>query len=146
VRSVSKPVTLTILSIDVAATGFRARATTRIDHYDFGLTRGKGMGGRFLQVDVSVLAQPHPAPAIGSPHGQHFESLGDEAMSAYLNPIEKPRGLMLKMVYWLSRRQVGKVIAPIKISYAHGFRQLLCEAAEAGQEAPAPGANSRADP
>lgn len=36
-------------------------------------------------------------------------------MSTYLPPIEKPRGLFLKMVYFFTRRQVGKVIAPITI-------------------------------
>jgi alkylhydroperoxidase family enzyme len=36
-------------------------------------------------------------------------------MATYLPPIEKPRGLLLKMVYFFTRRQVGKVITPITI-------------------------------
>ena len=35
-------------------------------------------------------------------------------MAPYLSPVEKP-GLMMKMVYLLSRRQVGKVTAPISV-------------------------------
>ena len=35
-------------------------------------------------------------------------------MATYLPPVEKP-GLMMKMVYVLSRRQVGKVTAPISV-------------------------------
>jgi alkylhydroperoxidase family enzyme len=36
-------------------------------------------------------------------------------MATYLPPIEKPRGLLLKMMYFFTRRQVGKVITPITI-------------------------------
>ena len=35
-----------------------------------------------------------------------------------LEAIERPRGLMLKLAYWYSRRQFGKVIAPLKVLYA----------------------------
>ena len=34
-------------------------------------------------------------------------------MTSYLPPIEKPRGLRLKVIYFFSRRQAGKVITPI---------------------------------
>jgi alkylhydroperoxidase family enzyme len=33
----------------------------------------------------------------------------------YLPPIEKPEGLMLKLVYGMSRRQYGKVLMPLKV-------------------------------
>jgi alkylhydroperoxidase family enzyme len=36
-------------------------------------------------------------------------------MTSFLAPIEKPRGLMLKMVYFFIRRQFGKVISPVAI-------------------------------
>ncbi|MFZ0170640.1 MAG: hypothetical protein WAL04_03055 [Acidimicrobiales bacterium] len=36
-------------------------------------------------------------------------------MATFLPPVEKPRGLIMKMVYVLSRRQVGKVIAPLAV-------------------------------
>jgi alkylhydroperoxidase family enzyme len=36
-------------------------------------------------------------------------------MATYLPPVEKPRGLIMKMVYFLSRRQLGKVMTPIKV-------------------------------
>ena len=36
-------------------------------------------------------------------------------MTSFLAPVEKPRGLMLKMVFFFSRRQTGKVISPIAV-------------------------------
>jgi alkylhydroperoxidase family enzyme len=39
-------------------------------------------------------------------------------MTTYLPPIEKPRGLIMKMVYFFSRRQFGKVMTPIKVHSA----------------------------
>jgi alkylhydroperoxidase family enzyme len=36
-------------------------------------------------------------------------------MAAYLVPVEKPRGLLLKMVYFFTRRQFGKVMGPITV-------------------------------
>jgi alkylhydroperoxidase family enzyme len=38
-------------------------------------------------------------------------------METRLAPIEKPAGLMLKLVYAMSRRQFGKVLTPIKVVY-----------------------------
>ena len=58
VRDVSQPVTLAIESVEAADRGFRARATTRIDRYAFGLTRLKGMGGRFFDIELVVAADP----------------------------------------------------------------------------------------
>jgi alkylhydroperoxidase family enzyme len=34
-------------------------------------------------------------------------------VTSYLPPIEKPRGLRLKLIYFFSRRQAGRVITPI---------------------------------
>jgi AhpD family alkylhydroperoxidase len=42
----------------------------------------------------------------------------ENTMDTYLSPVEKPRGLMLKMVYSMSRRQFGKVLTPIKVFVA----------------------------
>ncbi|HVA05852.1 MAG TPA: hypothetical protein VNG12_03830 [Acidimicrobiales bacterium] len=36
-------------------------------------------------------------------------------METYLPPIEKPRGLVMKLVYALSRRQIGKVVTPLTV-------------------------------
>jgi len=36
-------------------------------------------------------------------------------MTTYLAPIEKPKGLMLKLVYTFTRRQFGKVATPIAV-------------------------------
>jgi len=35
-----------------------------------------------------------------------------------LEPIEKPRGLLMRLGYWLSRRQLGGVMSPLKVIYA----------------------------
>jgi alkylhydroperoxidase family enzyme len=36
-------------------------------------------------------------------------------MTSYLPPIERPKGLLLKTVYFFSRRQMGKVPTPISV-------------------------------
>ena len=36
-------------------------------------------------------------------------------MATYLRPIERPRGLMMKMVYFFKRRQFGKVLTPLTV-------------------------------
>lgn len=40
---------------------------------------------------------------------------GPEAQSTFLPPIERPRGLMMKLVYAVTRRKFGKVITPLKV-------------------------------
>ena len=39
-------------------------------------------------------------------------------MDAFLPPIERPNGLMLKLAYYFTRRQFGKVLAPLKVHSA----------------------------
>jgi alkylhydroperoxidase family enzyme len=34
-----------------------------------------------------------------------------------LEPIEKPRGLMMRLAFWSARRQFGKVMTPMKVVY-----------------------------
>jgi len=34
-----------------------------------------------------------------------------------LEPIERPAGLMMRMAFWMTRRQLGKVITPMKVLY-----------------------------
>lgn len=58
VRNVTCPVTLAIESVEPAGAGFRARATTRIDRYAFGLTTAKGIAARYLDIALAVTAQP----------------------------------------------------------------------------------------
>jgi alkylhydroperoxidase family enzyme len=36
-------------------------------------------------------------------------------MTPYLSPIERPRGLLLKLMYFFSERKIGKVPTPIKV-------------------------------
>jgi alkylhydroperoxidase family enzyme len=36
-------------------------------------------------------------------------------MAAFLPPVEKPRGLLMKLVYFFTRRQFGKVAGPIAV-------------------------------
>ncbi len=35
-----------------------------------------------------------------------------------LEPIDKPRGLQMRLAYWLSRRRLGKAITPLRVFYA----------------------------
>src|SRR5262245_50631839 len=39
-------------------------------------------------------------------------------MDTFLPPIEKPKGLMMKLAYYFTRRQFGKVITPVKVHSA----------------------------
>ena len=39
-------------------------------------------------------------------------------MDTFLTPIEKPRGLMMKVAYYFTRRQFGKVLTPLKVHSA----------------------------
>src|SRR5215469_9058812 len=39
-------------------------------------------------------------------------------MTTYPPPIERPRGLLLKLVYFFTRRQFGKVATPIAVHSA----------------------------
>lgn len=34
-----------------------------------------------------------------------------------LEPIENPKGLMMRIAYWMTRRQLGKVITPMKVMF-----------------------------
>jgi alkylhydroperoxidase family enzyme len=38
-----------------------------------------------------------------------------EAQGSFLPPVENPRGLMMKLVYGMTRRQFGKVLTPLKV-------------------------------
>lgn len=61
VRDVTQPATLAIESIEsteAAGNGFRARATIRLDRYAFGVTAAKGMAARYLDIDLTVAAEP----------------------------------------------------------------------------------------
>jgi alkylhydroperoxidase family enzyme len=34
-----------------------------------------------------------------------------------LEPIEQPKGLLMRIAYWMTRRQLGKVMTPMKVVY-----------------------------
>ena len=40
------------------------------------------------------------------------------SMDTFLPPIEKPKGLMMKLAYYFTRRQFGKVLTPLKVHSA----------------------------
>jgi polyisoprenoid-binding protein YceI len=54
VRGVTRPVTLTIERVETAPRAFTARATTRIDRTEFGVTALRGVAGRYLDMTVEV--------------------------------------------------------------------------------------------
>lgn len=39
-------------------------------------------------------------------------------MDTFLSPIEKPNGLLMKLAYFFTRRQFGKVLTPLKVHSA----------------------------
>jgi alkylhydroperoxidase family enzyme len=43
---------------------------------------------------------------------------GEPEMETFLAPIEKPKGLMMKLAYYFTRRQFGKVLTPLKVHSA----------------------------
>ena len=54
VRDVTRPVSLRVELSDVSARSFTARAATRIDRTEFGVTGSRGLAGRHLDVTVEV--------------------------------------------------------------------------------------------
>lgn len=44
--------------------------------------------------------------------------MNTQTMDAFLPPIEHPHGLMMKLAYFFTRRQFGKVLTPIKVHSA----------------------------
>jgi alkylhydroperoxidase family enzyme len=41
-----------------------------------------------------------------------------DGTQTYLEPIEKPGSILMKLVYYFTKKQLGKVITPIKVLYA----------------------------
>jgi polyisoprenoid-binding protein YceI len=54
VRNVTMPVTLSVERTAVRAGSFNAKASTRIDRTEFGVTAYRGMAGRYLDVTIEV--------------------------------------------------------------------------------------------
>ena len=54
VRNVSMPVTLSIEQTAVTPESFEARASTRIDRTEFGVTAYRGMAGRYLDMTIEA--------------------------------------------------------------------------------------------
>lgn len=49
------------------------------------------------------------------------------SMDTFLTPIERPKGLMMKLAYYFTRKQFGKVLTPLKVHSARlpiGFGQF----------------------
>jgi polyisoprenoid-binding protein YceI len=54
VREVTRPVSLAVELADVSPRTFTARATTRIDRTEFGVTASRGLAGRYLDLSLEV--------------------------------------------------------------------------------------------
>jgi polyisoprenoid-binding protein YceI len=54
VRGTTRPVTLAVISCEVSRGSFTARATTRIDRTEFGITAARGLAARYLDLTVEV--------------------------------------------------------------------------------------------
>jgi len=44
--------------------------------------------------------------------------MSTETMDTFLPPVEKPNGFLLKLAYYFTRRQFGKVLTPLKVHSA----------------------------
>jgi alkylhydroperoxidase family enzyme len=52
---------------------------------------------------------------------EYFKCKGDtdvDDMDTFFSPIEKPKGLTMKLAYYFTRRQFGKVLTPLKVHSA----------------------------
>ncbi len=58
VRGHSAPADLAIIEARTGDDGLLVKATTRIDRYAHGLTKKKGMAGRYLDLDITARATP----------------------------------------------------------------------------------------
>ncbi len=56
VRGNTAPVELTVIESEADAAGLTLRATGRVDRYAHGITKMKGMAGRYLNLDIAVSA------------------------------------------------------------------------------------------
>jgi polyisoprenoid-binding protein YceI len=54
VRGTIRPVTLTVTRCEVSPGSFTARATTRVDRTEFGITAARGLAARYLDLTVEV--------------------------------------------------------------------------------------------
>jgi polyisoprenoid-binding protein YceI len=54
VRGTTRPVTLTVTRCEVSPGSFTARATTRVDRTEFGITASRGLAARYLDLTVEV--------------------------------------------------------------------------------------------
>ncbi len=55
-NGVTAPATITLQSVDSTGGGsFRVRATVRIDRYAHGITGGKGLAGRWMDMNVTAV-------------------------------------------------------------------------------------------
>jgi len=54
VRGVTRPVSLAVELGDVSPRSFTARATTRVDRTEFGVTAARGLAGRYLELSLEV--------------------------------------------------------------------------------------------
>ena len=54
VRGTARPVTLAVTQCEASRGSFTARATTRIDRTEFGITAARGLAARYLELTVEV--------------------------------------------------------------------------------------------
>lgn len=66
VRGQTRPVELTVLALTEAGGELRARATTRVDRFAFGIAAAKGMAARHLDLDITVVSAIQPTGPLTS--------------------------------------------------------------------------------
>ena len=71
-----------------------------------------------LMKEESTMPASAPTPQLSAVRPDPANAPGPGADEPFLAPIEKPRSLMLRLVYAMSRRQFGKVMTPLKVFVA----------------------------
>lgn len=61
VRGRSRPLPVRVLAVSCSGDDLRVRARARVDRYEFGITAGRGMTGRWLTMTLDVVASSRRA-------------------------------------------------------------------------------------
>ena len=56
------------------------------------------------------------------PKKESMSTQANRMNETFLPPIETPKGLMMKLAYYFTRRQFGKVLTPLKVFPVHRGR------------------------
>src|SRR5262245_41911091 len=74
--------------------------------------------GRGRTSGLNKRRQAHLAYKMNESRKRRSKMVNLANVDTFLPPIEKPRGLIMKLAYYFTRRQFGKVLTPLKVHSA----------------------------